>query len=50
MGWRANTENETGAKRAGSKKGVYWILAGLVVAGIAAMWNWARTAQIADMA
>ena len=23
-------------------KSVYWILAGLVVTGIAAIWNWAR--------
>ncbi len=41
MSWRAGTEAE-GAKGSTSKKSVYMIIGGLVVAGIAATWNWLR--------
>jgi hypothetical protein len=42
MGWRAGTETE-GAEGGKSKKGVYFILVGLVVAGAAATWKWIRS-------
>ena len=42
MGFRAGSETED-AKGGKSKKGIYFILAGLVVGGAAAMWKWIRS-------
>jgi hypothetical protein len=42
MGWRAGDETE-GAKTGESKRGVYFILVGLVVNGAVAMWRWIRS-------
>jgi hypothetical protein len=41
MGWRAGDKAE-GAESGKSKKGVYFILVGIVVAGAAAVWRWVR--------
>jgi hypothetical protein len=42
MARRPIIKNEASAEGTRSKKGVYWILGGLVVTGIAAVWNWVR--------
>ncbi len=42
MSLNAGSSTGGGTDGAHRGKGVYWILGGLVVAGIAAVWNWAR--------
>lgn len=37
-----NGELEGATARSTSKKSVYWIMAGLVVTGVAAGWSWLR--------
>jgi hypothetical protein len=39
---QATGATNAGAKRTGSKRGIVWILAGLLVTGVAAGWSWLR--------
>jgi hypothetical protein len=54
MGWRAGAQSKTEAgadaagargastRRTGSKRGIFWILAGLVATGVAAGYGWLK--------